>query len=310
LIVEQDVLRFEIMNKSEFLTPGLLVAFLLLSGCGGDSSNNYSEDRIFEGEAFSLVTSDQGEAWFSVNGDATMVVFGRHSENWSDHTIMETKKQGQNWSIPTVAPFSGTYNDRAGRFYPALDALLFSSDRPVSPEDTTADFNIWVVIHDGEEWLDPEAITSVNSDANDFHASISASGTIYFASNREGGQGRSDLYQAELGIEGYVVQPISGSLNTATSEPDIWIDPEEEYIIFARTDGPGGLGGDDLYISFPEGESWSEPQNLGPEVNTSEYEYAPYVSQDKRILFFTSHTDGDADVMSIPMASLQIEWPE
>jgi len=44
-------------------------------------------------------------------------------------------------------------------------------------------------------------------------------------------------------------------------------------------------------------------------VNGSDYEYGPYVSRDGRILYFTSHRDGDADIMTIPMSLIEIVWP-
>lgn len=306
--------KVRIMKNAEslrsYLFSAALLAVLFTAGCGGSSNPTEESANRFEGEAFGLVTSDVGEAWFTVNGDATILVFSRHDENWSNHTIFEVSKSGANWGLPAPAPFSGQFNDRSPRFYPALDALLFSSDRPVNAEDEAGDFNLWVVIHDGEEWLAPEPISALNSDSNDFHASISATGSIYFASSRPGGQGRSDLYRAVLGIEGYEVEALPASLNTANSEADVWVDQDEEYIIFSRTDDPDGYGGDDLWISFLEEDSWSAPQNLGPKVNSAEYEYGAYVSQDKSLLFFTSHHDGDADIMSIPFSSLSIAWPE
>lgn len=36
--------------------------------------------------------------------------------------------------------------------------------------------------------------------------------------------------------------------------------------------------------------------NLGPEINTAEYEYGPSVSADGRYLLFTSHRDGPANI--------------
>ena len=94
------------------------------------------------------------------------------------------------------------------------------------------------------------------------------------------------------------------------SEPDVWINPDMQYMIFARTEDPAGLGGDDLFISFPGEDGWGAPIHLGSAVNSAEYEYGPYVTGDGETLFFTTHRDGDADILSIPMSSLDIAWPE
>lgn len=55
-----------------------------------------------------------------------------------------------------------------------------------------------------------------------------------------------------------------------------------------------GAGGWDIYLSERAnvGEPWGAPQNLGPTVNTSADEVAPYLSQDGHRLFFASNREG------------------
>lgn len=57
---------------------------------------------------------------------------------------------------------------------------------------------------------------------------------------------------------------------------------------------PGGSGGDDLYaVSFdPATGGYGEPQNLGPDVNTSGDEWAPMLSADGSHLLFASDGHG------------------
>jgi len=276
----------------------------------GCAEEKIDSDGAFLGEPYVPVTTEEGEGWISINGDGDRMVFGRHTnEDWSNHTLLETVRMSSGWSDPQVLPFSGTFNDRGARFYPALDALLFSSDRPLGGAGEMSDFNLWVAIHDGEEWIEPEPLDALNSDANDFHGSVSATGSIYFSSSREGGKGKSDIYRAVLRTTGYELEALVGAVNTEYSESDVFVDPEERYIIFSRTDDPNGFGGDDLWISFLEGYEWDVPQNLGAVVNGSDYEYGPFVSRDGRMLYFTSQRDGNADIMTIPMSLLTIVRP-
>lgn len=285
----------------------LLILSFVAIGCtpGQDTpSESLSSDPLY------ALTTDAGESWFTRNAAGTVLVFGRHEEGWSGHTLWGVEQTEEGWSEPAILPFSGTYNDRGARFYPGLDAMLFASDRPLPGETEADDFNIWIAMHDGIEWLEPEPIPSINSDANDFHASIAGDASIFFASDREGGMGQADFYRAELGIEGYEVTPVGAPVSSAQSEADIWVDPALRYVIFSRTDGEEGFGGDDLWISFAEEEGWSSPANLGSAVNSSEYEYGPWVSRDGSILFYTTHKDGDADVLQIALGDLGIEGPE
>ena len=56
------------------------------------------------------------------------------------------------------------------------------------------------------------------------------------------------------------------------------------FMIFVAS-GRGGYGSGDLYISrFADGD-WQAPQNMGPAVNTTGMDSAPYLSADDRTLY-------------------------
>lgn len=53
---------------------------------------------------------------------------------------------------------------------------------------------------------------------------------------------------------------------------------------------PGGLGGRDIYriVKLPNGK-WSEPINLGPEINTPYDEDCPFIAIDNKTLYYSSN---------------------
>jgi outer membrane protein OmpA-like peptidoglycan-associated protein len=55
--------------------------------------------------------------------------------------------------------------------------------------------------------------------------------------------------------------------------------------LYYISDMPGGEGGTDIWMCKKEGESWSEPFNLGNTINTSENEMFPYASDDGTLYF-------------------------
>ncbi len=61
---------------------------------------------------------------------------------------------------------------------------------------------------------------------------------------------------------------------------------DEKTLYFAST-RPGGQGGVDLYRSHYEDDQWSEPVNLGPEINTPGDEMFPHIHNDT--LYFSSN---------------------
>lgn len=62
----------------------------------------------------------------------------------------------------------------------------------------------------------------------------------------------------------------------------------DNNLLFFTSDMPGGFGGKDIWVSTRSGESWGEPVNLGPDVNTTGDEMFPSVRKDG-VLFFSSN---------------------
>ncbi|MFM7857891.1 MAG: OmpA family protein [Flammeovirgaceae bacterium] len=61
---------------------------------------------------------------------------------------------------------------------------------------------------------------------------------------------------------------------------DVFIFSAESY---------GTVGGEDIYVSFKKDGRWSEPLNLGRDINTPFQEWTPYMSDDNRTLYFSSN---------------------
>lgn len=64
------------------------------------------------------------------------------------------------------------------------------------------------------------------------------------------------------------------------------ISEDGKYLIFA-SDMPNGFGGLDLYVSERVGNEWSNPINLGEEINTVGNEAYPFLTKDG-VLYFSS----------------------
>ena len=76
--------------------------------------------------------------------------------------------------------------------------------------------------------------------------------------------------------------------NYSTGHPSI---DKSGNVLYFTSDMPGGYGGSDLYFSTFSGGYWSDPINLGPEVNTTGDESFPFISNDG-LLYFSSDGHG------------------
>ncbi len=71
--------------------------------------------------------------------------------------------------------------------------------------------------------------------------------------------------------------------------PAISIDGDK---LFFASNRPGGFGGMDLYVSYRIGDTWSEPVNLGAEINTRGNEVFPFVHADNTLYFASDGLPG------------------
>jgi OOP family OmpA-OmpF porin len=63
-----------------------------------------------------------------------------------------------------------------------------------------------------------------------------------------------------------------------------------ENVLLMAIERDDSRGEQDIYVSFPkEDGSWSKPLNLGPGVNTSKSDFAPFLAPDGRTLFYCSY---------------------
>ncbi|MBL3658178.1 PD40 domain-containing protein [Fulvivirga sediminis] len=77
-----------------------------------------------------------------------------------------------------------------------------------------------------------------------------------------------------------------------------YVSPDYEVILISFV-GPDTHGKEDLYVSLKKDGEWTKPVNLGATVNTSGYEISPFLSHDKKRIYFASNGHqgyGDADI--------------
>ncbi len=78
-----------------------------------------------------------------------------------------------------------------------------------------------------------------------------------------------------------------------------YVAPEYDVIILSM-EGRDTHGAEDLYVCLKDGRgNWSSPRNLGSAINTNGFEIAPFLSPDKKRLYFSSNAhpgEGDADI--------------
>jgi Tol biopolymer transport system component len=226
----------------------------------------------------------------SFTPDSKKVFFSKGTTNWDILAIFSSSYNNNSWSKPILLPFSGKYRD-ADPFV-TIDGkkLFFISDRPINGGAyTNFSYHIFYVdLNNGKVISEPKLVEMpLPNDMKPLYPSIAANGNMYFTATANG---KNDIFLCEW-KDGKYQPPQSLSFNTAELHD---IDPvvafDESFIIFSSNNRKG-LGGSDLYISFHKNNSWSEPLNLGRQVNSKGTEMAPGLSWDNKKLYFTSYRE-------------------
>ena len=143
-------------------------------------------------------------------------------------------------------------------------------------------------------WGKAIVLSSNVTKASSFHPFINASGTrLYFASDREGGFGGSDIYKIEKLNEKTWSKPenMGPSVNTQGDEV---FPSENKNKLFFSSNGWGGLGGLDLFETSEI--PYKKPSNLGYPINSSSDDFGYISNADGKEGFFSSNRYGNDDL--------------
>ena len=178
---------------------------------------------------------------------------------------------------------------------------------------------------EGYAWSTPACLgPPINTVHNEWAQSISTDGlTLYFSSDRPGGSGSQDLWlatRASVEDNWSVVANLGPAVNSSAYEsgPNISSDGLTLYFsdgLWFRDEPlrPGGLGNGDIWVTTRATVTgpWSRPVNLGPVINTRDYDGEPDLSHDGLTLLFDSERPGGlggVDLWMTTRASPQDNW--
>jgi outer membrane protein OmpA-like peptidoglycan-associated protein/tetratricopeptide (TPR) repeat protein len=117
--------------------------------------------------------------------------------------------------------------------------------------------------------------------------------TLYFASDRPGSVGQSDLYKVEILNNENYGEPINLGKEINTEGKETFPFVTKDNNLYFSSDGHPGLGGLDIFVAKikPDG-SMGIIENDGGEINSPKDDFGYYRDSDINKGFFTSNRDG------------------
>ena len=275
--------------RTSAITLTIVSASLVAQIAPYDSAKPLARATLF---APGIISTGDYESHPTFTPDGREIYFLKMAPNFSRWTIFVSRYKDGNWSQPEAAPFSGQFQDADPYITADGKHFYFISDRPVETGgERQSHHDIWVMDKIESDWSAPRHLpTPINSDTDNFYPIILKNGTLYFGSERKDSNGLGDIYRAVPQKDGsYTVENLGAPVNTAAGEYEAFVTEDERMLLLAATKRPDSLGGYDLYVSHKLADGkWSEPANLGAEINSPERELSPKLTPDGKYLIWTS----------------------
>ncbi|MDL5048595.1 OmpA family protein [Oscillatoria amoena NRMC-F 0135] len=211
--------------------------------------------------------------------------------------LYKVTSRGANVDVATLAPLPSNINtenvnDGCVAFTPDGRTMVFAKGN-TGKKKGTEDVDLYLARFRNGVWTEPQVITGgVNTpEFWDSTPAFSPDGrTLYFASNRKGGYGGTDLYAAQVDSRGRFtrVRNLGPEINTPGNEMFPYV--AEDGKLYFASDGHPGYGGLDLFVvKRSSGQTLIE--NLGEPVNSTGDDFGIFLFRPDRG-FFTSNREG------------------
>jgi outer membrane protein OmpA-like peptidoglycan-associated protein/tetratricopeptide (TPR) repeat protein len=236
-----------------------------------------------------VINSSGDEYLPTLTSDGKILVFT--SDKGGENIMVSRKKENGDWtdskSIGKGINTSG--NEGMAKLTASGRTLYFAAcGREVGLggcDIFTANFD-----YDEATGYDANIVKELSSKQWDSQPTISCDGKMmYFASNRAGGFGGTDIWFSTQNEQGIWAVPtnLGATINTEADEEAPYISTDAVTLYFS-SDGHAGFGDMDIFRAVLENKNWTQPQNLGAAFNTPYREAGIVVNPENDIAYFAS----------------------
>lgn len=241
-----------------------------------------------------VVTTDKTEIKLAFSPDGRRMLWGTIGwqtgvEAWN---IFESVNENGKWSEPQPVSFNSTANDFDPFFAPDGKGVYFFSNRA----DGFGGDDIYFVPFDKRTKTYGKAENlgaNINSKGDEWGAITSHDGkTLLYCTDGRGGAGKHDLFTAKKTAKGWSEAASLGKINSPLDDFDpVFLDNGKAIVFASERQGADNV---DLYITYLVKGAYTEPENLGTAVNSSENWVfgASTNPREKDVLYFNSRIEG------------------
>ena len=200
---------------------------------------------------------------------------------------------------PVYNPAGADPNLNIGNGAYSPDSRKFFFTQCEQKDKTATRCDIYVSKYTDFKWTPAEKLSDkINAPtATNTHPAVgfdqSGNEVLFFASDREGGQGKMDIWVSKLNADGSYQQAVNAGskINTPGNEITPFYDVNNRKLYFS-SDWHYGFGGYDIFYTAGETPNWAVPTNMMQPVNTPQNDLYYSKAVDDSRAYITSNRKG------------------
>jgi hypothetical protein len=175
-----------------------------------------------------------------------------------------------------------------------LDTLYFAARLPGR---LTSDYDLLASAMSSDQLPEPKPVRSSSLRSWDAQPALTPDGhVLFFASNRRGSIGGTDIYMSRRTSDGNWSDPenVGPGVNTTCDDLSPWVSGDGKWLYFSSS-GHATVGGYDLFRAPIVGDQIGAVENLGKPINTPADELfpsAPATANPDTLLYYSSNQSG------------------
>jgi peptidoglycan-associated lipoprotein len=216
-------------------------------------------------------------------------------ESYLDLYYMEKDASG-NWKEPEMlkGDISGKFHQGTAAFNSTGDVVYFTGsnyknkNRLAETEDRFSNLHIYSARLVEGEWTNIEELPFNSEDYSVGHPSLAPDDmTLYFVSDMPGGFGGTDIYESKL-ENGHWTRPqnLGPVVNTQGNEMFPYI--AKNGVLYFSSNAHNSMGGLDVFMTYNNGEGWTEPENLNYPLNSKGDDFGYVLTKDGKAGYVSS----------------------
>ena len=251
---------------------------------------------------------------FASTREGVFPVKNRWNGNGKPFLDIYVGKVGKDDEVTEIKKFTksmkGPFHDGPVCFNQSFNHAIFTTNNGTKKhQDGLAVLGLYESRFVDGKWQEAQPLACNAIEFSNGHASFGENDqVIYFASDRPGGFGGSDIYRMKMGKDGKWMNPENLGPQVNTEGNEVFPFFQASGLLLFSSNGHTGLGGLDIYVAKIDGGKVRKVINLGAPVNSNFDDLSAWLNADATAGYFASNRKGGSGSDDLYRMSILTPW--